>query len=602
MLLLRRLLLLLTTSLTPARATVGHACGDACGPLLAARPHNDSCWRAGASAFFAFDVQPHFHVGDACFGENDPSAPFFFNGLYHVGWQSHTQYEHIPPWNKAPSGQYGDTGISFGHAVSSDGAHWRQLANSLFPDAWGTSVSVYDGSVTIVGGVPTMIVAGLTPNSTSKFCHMRATPANLSDPFLEDWRFDAEPLYCGTPNGTVRPFDAPTTAWRSSLGQLFYTDGSGNAYVSDDGEHWRGALDRLPAGMVVDFFELPRVCDGCGGGRAAAPPGAGVTPTHVHEAAGVYQLYTLVPGPRDTVGTLTAVSDGGATVANASALGLTTRFNHGNYGFPKSFVDDKGRRLQYAWLQGAAFIGQEDTLFGSLSMKTNVQSLLCELTYDPRLGILNVFPIPELALLHGALLASVSSPTAISSPSGVLALPTPLLLANQSHVTVTFALPASAVTLGVRVMTSNGTCGQACPPRTFDQSAGFSAMIGYTPPPPGALAWGVPVGSYFDPKARIPVGGGMGTLPLLRTDAQLDITVFVDHNIVEVFFMGGRYAMSLHVADSLLLPRNGTMGGNVLQGVELIASGEGVVVTQASVWRMGDAWEDVATHGRPNHM
>ena len=65
--------------------------------------------------------------------------------------------------------------------------------------------------------------------------------------------------------------------------------------------------------------------------------------------------------------------------------------------------------------------------------------------------------------------------------------------------------------------------------------------------------------------------------------------------------MGGRYAMSLHVGDSLLLPRNGTVGGNVLQGVELIASGEGVVVTQASVWRMGDAWEDVATHGRPNH-
>ena len=101
--------LLSAFAVLPSLATVGHLCGDLCGPLLATRPHNDSCWRQDTSSFFAFDIQPHFHVGDSCFGENDPSAPFFFNGLYHMGWQSHTQYEHIPPWNKAPSGQYGDT-------------------------------------------------------------------------------------------------------------------------------------------------------------------------------------------------------------------------------------------------------------------------------------------------------------------------------------------------------------------------------------------------------------------------------------------------------------------------------------------------------------
>ena len=484
--------------------------------------------------------------------------------------------------------------------MSSDGAHWRQLSNSLFPDVWATSVSVYDGSVTIFDNIPTMIVAGLTPNSTSVFCHIRATPANLSDPYLEDWVLDNDgPLYCGTKTVSVRPFDAPTSAWRSSLDQYFYTDGRGGVYVSDDTTHWRGALDMLPGGMVVDFFELPRVCDGCG--NASVPPVSSVTPTHVHQSAGVYQLYTLAPGPRDTVGTLTIISDGGATVANASALGVTLRFNHGVYGFPKSFVDGKNRRLQYGWLQGAAFIGQEDTMFGVFSMKTNMQSLLCELTYDPRLGILNTFPIPELALLHSELLANITTPTAIPT-SGVLALSTPLLLANQSHITVTFSLPTVAVTLGVRVLTSNGTCGLACPPRTFNYSSGFSAMIGFTPPPGEGLAWGVPVGSYWDPKARIPVGHGMGTMALLHSDTQLDMTLFVDHNIVEVFFMNGRYAMSLPLPDALLLPLNGSIGGNVIQGVEIIASGDGVTVLQASVWRMDDAWENVATHGRPNHM
>ena len=63
-------------------------------------------------------------------------------------WQSHTQYIHVPAWNTLPAGQFGDTGISFGHAVSKDLAHWTQVENALWPDEWFTSVSVYDGSLT----------------------------------------------------------------------------------------------------------------------------------------------------------------------------------------------------------------------------------------------------------------------------------------------------------------------------------------------------------------------------------------------------------------------------------------------------------------------
>ena len=65
-------------------ATAPHLCGDKCSNLFAHRPHSDSCWREDTQSYFSFDLQPHFHVSDACFGENDPSAPFYFNGLVPV--------------------------------------------------------------------------------------------------------------------------------------------------------------------------------------------------------------------------------------------------------------------------------------------------------------------------------------------------------------------------------------------------------------------------------------------------------------------------------------------------------------------------------------
>eukprot|EP00035_Acanthoeca_spectabilis_P039213 m.60126 g.60126 ORF g.60126 m.60126 type:complete len:195 (+) comp9493_c0_seq4:585-1169(+) len=95
-------------------------------------------------------------------------------------WQSHTQYQHVPSWNKAPGGQFGDTGISFGHAVSTDLAHWTQVENALWPDEWFTSVSVYDGSATVIDDRTVIIIAaGLTPNTTSVRLHRGCSHAGL---------------------------------------------------------------------------------------------------------------------------------------------------------------------------------------------------------------------------------------------------------------------------------------------------------------------------------------------------------------------------------------------------------------------------------------
>jgi hypothetical protein len=376
--------------------------------------------------------------------------------MYHIMWQSHTQYQHVPKWNKKPAGQFGDTGISFGHAVSKDLAHWKQVSNSVWPDEWFTSVSVYDGSATLLNGIPTIIAAGLTPNTTSVFCHAKAIPANLSDPNLEDWVWDKEPMYCGNSTNNLHPFDAPSSAWKTALGQWQYTDGRGGVYVSDDGQTFRGGKGKFPGGTVVDFFPLPRVCDGCGS-EGAASAFSGDMPTHVWEAANTYSLFHHTEGAKDEAGTLDPVKGNGATVMNAASLGYSYKCDHGSFGFPKSFDDPvKKRRIHYGWVQGPGFQGQEDAMLDELTYKVNHQSLLREITFDPRLGQLNFFPVEEMKLLRGDVLAQITAATAVPT-AGVLLLKTLPNAANQSEIRVTFAMPTTGnVTFGVRVMTTGG--------------------------------------------------------------------------------------------------------------------------------------------------
>ena len=66
----------LLLAVAQAAATPAHLCGPECGPLFADYPHNDSCWRGATSSYFSFDVQPHYHIGDSCFGESEHLSTF----------------------------------------------------------------------------------------------------------------------------------------------------------------------------------------------------------------------------------------------------------------------------------------------------------------------------------------------------------------------------------------------------------------------------------------------------------------------------------------------------------------------------------------------
>jgi len=90
------------------------------------------------------------------------------------------------------------------------------------------------------------------------------------------------------------------------------------------------------------------------------------------------------------------------------------------------------------------------------------------------------------------------------------------------------------------------------------------------------------------------------TLPLLAPDAELQMMLYVDQTVVEVFFMGGRLALTQHVPPALLRPSSAAGPGNAQQSAELYSlGGAEVTVANATMWSMGGIW-DAATHDRPH--
>ena len=84
----------------------------------------------GAATLYKETNRPQFHFTVKRGWSNDVNGPIFYKGQYHLFWQAF------------PFGVKWDTGFMYwGHAVSKDLIHWRELAPALMVDKLGAAWS-----------------------------------------------------------------------------------------------------------------------------------------------------------------------------------------------------------------------------------------------------------------------------------------------------------------------------------------------------------------------------------------------------------------------------------------------------------------------------
>ncbi len=127
-------------------------------------------------------TRTQFHGGPYQFWMNEPHAPVYYNGMYHLFYQANM------------TGSYWRN-ICWGHMVSTDMVNWKPIKEAITPTE-GTVVpdGVWSGGATLdQNGVPLLFftagndgfrnVEGLISNQNIGVAY----PADLSDPELTDW-------------------------------------------------------------------------------------------------------------------------------------------------------------------------------------------------------------------------------------------------------------------------------------------------------------------------------------------------------------------------------------------------------------------------------
>ncbi|WP_161557416.1 glycoside hydrolase family 32 protein [Acidisarcina polymorpha] len=279
-------------------------------------------------------LRPQFHLLPRANWMNDPCAPRFFRGEYHMFFQ----------YNPGAA-VWGD--MHWGHAKSSDLIHWTHLPIALSPtrgsyDAFGC----FTGSALPGMEIPTILYTGVTKvtpdQETIRGEGIREVQcmATSEDESLRLWKKLEKPLLDGPPAGLkVTGFRDPCPwrdgdTWYMAIGSGFSKQGGAVLlYRSSDGLDW-SYLHPLAQGEW-------------NGGTQTNPVDTG----EMWECPDFFQLgtkYILLYSTERKVYWQVGEFDKRELKFHAETSGL---LDHGSYYAMKTMVDGKGRRILWGWIQ-----------------------------------------------------------------------------------------------------------------------------------------------------------------------------------------------------------------------------------------------------------
>ncbi len=211
-----------------------------------------------ASVFAGDFHRPQYHLMPDAGWMNEPHAPFFYKGQYHLFFQ------------KNPFGPFWHQ-IHWGHWVSADMLHWRELPIALAPEDDGLATDgVWSGSAThAADGSPVLFFTAGNDSAKPNQRTAMATPADLRDPDLVRWTKHPTPVTLQQEGqGRFGEFRDPFVfrdgaRWFQLVGSaLPGRSGTALVYESTDLRNWtaRGPLFSIDASAMPDMqrtWELP---------------------------------------------------------------------------------------------------------------------------------------------------------------------------------------------------------------------------------------------------------------------------------------------------------------------------------------------------------
>jgi beta-fructofuranosidase len=279
-------------------------------------------------------LRPQFHLLPRANWMNDPCAPRFYRGQYHMFFQYNPE-----------AAVWGD--MHWNHAISPDLIHWKHMPLALAPTPGSfDSFGIFTGSVLPGTEVPAVLYTGVTKTSPEletirgEGTHEVQCMATSTDPDLRTWKKLDKPVIASPPPGVkVTGFRDPCPwkdgeTWYLGVGSGFDKVG-GNVllYRSTDGRNWE-YLHPLAQG-TWNHGSMTNPVDS--GEMWECPDFFPLGEKHVLLYSTERKVYWQV-----------GVFDKQELKFHSESSGL---LDHGRYYAMKSMLDEKGRRILWGWVQ-----------------------------------------------------------------------------------------------------------------------------------------------------------------------------------------------------------------------------------------------------------